>query len=533
MQDPGILKPTQGGLGNAPTSPQSPPKPEEAPPQSQPSSEEHPSQPPAEIGQPPAPAGVPPPPPPPQEGQKAQEEAKPAEGAAPPTPPPESTHIVSGPGGSNKKKIIATIIGLVLLLVSIPAGVTLVQQRQETRSLAATKEDCNAHGGFREEQTDCDIKTGKKVKVFVCNNNYPHTRLPGSPTGESCDAGTVGPATQATSEPPAPGKIDPAADGPGGCCAPGLSPEQGGCRAWEACDILNGACAGNPGRSCRVLPGEGCSQPTECGPGNQCVNGKCQAQAPPPDRFTGCGSWDYSDDPTNTADPTCETDPNKNGFSCRKPDGRAVCCYRDGNCQEGIQPGPSGQPNCEPLGNGTVRLNTAVSGKLLEYSCPNQTSSTGACSENEKNRGTVTGPGTFSVENRGCGGHQIDIVGYCGSYSFEGSCAPEPAPAPAPQAVGEPSYTSQCLDIKFYDTSWNRITDPDTQIKSGDKVRFAVLGTTSEPGGLTGARFRVNGGDWQQTTTKNPSNEYYVEKTVSAGGLRVEAQVFNPTLGWR
>lgn len=58
-------------------------------------------------------------------------------------------------------------------------------------------------------------------------------------------------------------KITPAGDGPGGCCSPGLSPEQGGCRSNETCDIANGACTTN--LSCRAVA------PTP-GPTGPCAN---------------------------------------------------------------------------------------------------------------------------------------------------------------------------------------------------------------------------------------------------------------------
>lgn len=63
-------------------------------------------------------------------------------------------------------------------------------------------------------------------------------------------------------------KITPEGDGPGGCCSPGLSAENGGCRDWEACDISNGACSSN--LSCRDKTG---GQPVQCGVTDlQCID---------------------------------------------------------------------------------------------------------------------------------------------------------------------------------------------------------------------------------------------------------------------
>lgn len=70
-------------------------------------------------------------------------------------------------------------------------------------------------------------------------------------------------------------------------------------------------------------------------------------------------------------------------------------------------------------------------------------------------------------------------------------------------------------------------------VTPGMTIRIAVSGNTNEPGGLTAARFKVNSTNWEQTTVKGPGGEFYIEKTVAAGGFSVEAQVFNPALGWK
>lgn len=105
-----------------------------------------------------------------------------------------------------------------------------------------------------------------------------------------------------------------------------------------------------------------------------------------------------------------------------------------------------------------------------------------------------------------------------------------PPAAPSPSPV---SATLQCLDIKFYDTSWTQLTSPAAQIKGGDVINIAVSASTNEPGGITKARFQINSGTWQETTTKNSFNEYYLQVTVSTGQFNVAGEVFNSTLGWK
>jgi hypothetical protein len=67
----------------------------------------------------------------------------------------------------------------------------------------------------------------------------------------------------------------------------------------------------------------------------------------------------------------------------------------------------------------------------------------------------------------------------------------------------------------------------------GQTVYFASGWTTNDPAGITKARFRIKSGAWQETTTKH--NElFYIQYTIpQAGAYKVEAMVYNPTLGWR
>ena len=89
----------------------------------------------------------------------------------------------------------------------------------------------------------------------------------------------------------------------------------------------------------------------------------------------------------------------------------------------------------------------------------------------------------------------------------------------------------QCEFCKVYDEDWEEITDLST-IAIGQTVYFATRGSTTDPKGITKARFRINGGDWQETTTRH-GNEFYISYTIpSAGSYTVESMVYNPSLGW-
>ncbi len=87
--------------------------------------------------------------------------------------PPISTTGNTGSGGSqsNKKKIIATILGIMLLLTSVGAGVYLVQQQQEIRERAKSR-GCIS---FSFVYTDGLSDTG----TFCGGNNVGRSDQPG------------------------------------------------------------------------------------------------------------------------------------------------------------------------------------------------------------------------------------------------------------------------------------------------------------------------------------------------------------------
>jgi hypothetical protein len=92
--------------------------------------------------------------------------------------------------------------------------------------------------------------------------------------------------------------------------------------------------------------------------------------------------------------------------------------------------------------------------------------------------------------------------------------------------------TLSCRDIKLYSQTWQPLNA--NEVIVGQQIYVAVTGTTTEPSGITKARFSFNNGStWQESTTKNPQSEYYVSWTVPASTLEIQAQVHNPILGWR
>jgi hypothetical protein len=98
---------------------------------------------------------------------------------------------------------------------------------------------------------------------------------------------------------------------------------------------------------------------------------------------------------------------------------------------------------------------------------------------------------------------------------------------------GRTPISAQCLDIKAFDTNWERITDLST-LKPGDTVRFTVAGNTSS-GKIDKARFKINGIQRPAVTQKRPNtNEFYDEYVIPEGitDFTVKAQLHHSSIGW-
>ncbi len=116
-----------------------------------------------------------------------------------------------------------------------------------------------------------------------------------------------------------------------------------------------------------------------------------------------------------------------------------------------------------------------------------------------------------------------------------GTKTPTPSPTHAPTATLPPGISAACGDVIAYDLQWNQLSSTQlSQLKSGDKVRYTVAGTTTS-GTFDKAKFTVNGTDLPETTNKKPGTDsFYTEYTLPSGTttFSVTAQVHHSTLGW-
>lgn len=97
----------------------------------------------------------------------------------------------------------------------------------------------------------------------------------------------------------------------------------------------------------------------------------------------------------------------------------------------------------------------------------------------------------------------------------------------------ETEITISCQNILLYSHDWENISVNEVYI--GDELYIAVNGNTDDPSGITKARFSFDeGATWQETSTKNSQDEFYIEwSATDQETINVVAQVYNPNLGWK
>lgn len=441
--------------------------------------------------------------------------SEPPEGGPPALPPDESVIPPVIPAtpptpAHSKAKIVGTILVFLILLIGIPVGVFLVQRVQEIRERAFEEVDCDPYGGFNRYASQCDCGRmqpyGEMVSVAVCNDG---TTFPLGPTGVQCETGECPPP-----EPPPPDCTNP--DGNEG-------------------DRIRG----DP----YCIEGEGCPSDPSVGIGRVLVcqdsqwvetTPECTPECPAPGDITWsqcsvtdgpepnlpCGSCSVTSVGAGTMAFSCELDCGGSASNC--PGGSAGT-YSIAHRWE----------RCNNRGTGACTSSSSDYVESGDLGGPGPWTIDG--------QSTVNGSGTFP--NPGCGRVQVDVQMSAegtdvaaGVYDTGKDCVePTPAPTPPPPPPGEeepPPTTAECKNIKAYDANFTQLSATQlAQLKPGDSVRFAVSGTTSS-GSFDQARFRVNDGAWQQTTTKNSFGEFFIVFTVPSGvtTFKVEAEVHHADL---
>jgi hypothetical protein len=461
--------------------------------------------PPPPMDIPPANASIPPPFPP---------EVAPPEGAAPPPDsgsaapsfdiPPVISQAPKSKGGG--KRVIATILGLLVLVGGLGAGIVLVKQQQDIREKAY--------------ETECE--PGEKINCTTTSG------CPGTKTcGTNFKFGSC---------------VDKAGDNCPATCSPGTERNcttSLGCPGKEGCTsngTWGGTCfdiADNCPSSLPTCPNTDCNLPTKPAGAIDC-------------KLTG----------TNTQTVCCPVDkPLYQNGQCVTS--TTTTCTGDEYCAQGqiCVSGVCVAGTRGTGGGGTVSCATApttssqckhtdgttasFTGNCAIYYCPNGLGSNGKCGEEDSGFWLKFGSCASLWNSLGanqCG--QIDTVDTNNAYCIPtGQCdskiVSNSSCSDTPTQPGGP--TAQCLNIKAYDTDWNLLSsDQRSTLKPGDTVRFAVAGQTTG-GSFDKARFKINGVQRPEVTQKKPgSEEYYDEYTIPEGvtSFTINAQIHHATLGW-
>ncbi|BCX15042.1 MAG: hypothetical protein KatS3mg088_725 [Patescibacteria group bacterium] len=145
---------------------------------------------------------------------------------------------------------------------------------------------------------------------------------------------------------------------------------------------------------------------------------------------------------------------------------------------------------------------------------------------------------SFSVGTLDCGTVQIDAgcknsANTYGNVAYLSTSANVPCNTPAP--TNPPiEETTQCLNLKVYDTNWNIIPNNLlSQLKPGDKIRFAASGSPANK--IDKAKFTINGVETLEISNKKPgSDEFYTEYEIPSGvrSFTVTVKLHHITLGW-
>jgi hypothetical protein len=386
-------------------------------------------------------------------------------------------------------KVIATILGILLLVGGIGAGLYLVGQQQDLNKRASTDE--------------CGTGIGIGDKACMNNTQYSFCRSGGhfdTPyTSCSADkplcrgADCVNPAGNDTGN-------DTPTDTSGGTkkCDDGIAERANG---YISC-LDNAQPAKCNGSNRNWDPQAHCSVGSICVVGSGCQTCTEAQKA----AHNGC---DFAASVTETGSDTSNT---------------------------------AGETTCNLCTSSSCSIKTQTDCTVYHYWCQDIKPSGVGCQDAQLSAGSSA---SFSQD---CGTEQIDVscTSSCGATQSNYSntsqgiawmnsnagklwIAKRYATACSSTTTNTETNTDTpiCQNIKAYDTSWNALTaDQLKTLKVGDVVKLTVKGAN---GTFDKAQFKINGAaTWTERTDKKPSTEeFFIDYTIPAGitTFNVEAQV--------
>lgn len=469
------------------------------------------------------------------------------------TPPVGIPPLVSPPSrrGLSGGKIVGAILGLLLLVGGIGAGVLLVQQNQDIREKAAELGESCSSGG----------QSGTCLTLVQCGQqNGTWLGTVGGCTGSAgCCAG-VGGDTDGS-------QCSGATAGAGGCVPNSYSCTnsygQMDCPSGQKCGVScqsSGNCSGVTAGSGGCVPANwSCNNEygqQDCGTGNKCgvsctsntgggtpggscggceggtipdgYAGGCNPNQGGKQGFCRCDHWEYEYS-ASCPDPSAGGNPS--GGDCRYVnDGNTVSLAGDCSgytfrsllfeCDGSASAGQDGK--CEPgYHDGYLSTITDSTGATSI-----NIGSVPACRSRQADLIVVSRP------NDGLSGDELPgtprVANFIIRDGDQSNCAVGGQPSPSTRA--------QCGNVVAYDTNWNQLSTTQlSALKAGDKVRFTITGTKTS-GAFTKARFKVNQNSAVETIlTKPGANEvFYTEYTVPSGvtSFQVGAAIYHDSIGW-
>lgn len=174
---------------------------------------------------------------------------------------------------------------------------------------------------------------------------------------------------------------------------------------------------------------------------------------------------------------------------------------------------------------------------------PNQICTTGMPEniEKGKSRCTTSNSADFRkeiVNQAACAGPTATPTIPASTPTPTGTPQPLATPTPMPSVSPTPtptqsSYTASCLTSRVYDTNWNQIINL-ASIQLNQTVYLVTRGSTTG-GTISKARFRINGGAWQETPNKkmiSTTEFFYIQYTFPlARSYTIESMVYNSATG--